>query len=270
MIDHLCLLMVLWQSVSIWGTPKHGSLPAFHSQFYFVDVWLCSYLRWQEACSSWHECSGGHSNQQSLEPPHNSVFSSTLDKWQSSEITTCPLTAQGGVCPCFQQKPAVAKNSFIATGTRVVGSDHVQCTMLCEQGSLLFRTLFHHVILYKQMSTNLWPGIHCKSCVRGGIEEEKKKKEKMGTEMLRIIQLKPAIAPSDCIWLVCKVSQWKSVTSLALPWVLECCWYQTQVFILIFSGVFSGSLFPAVNIQLSFLCNSLLFPCHCVFKWFVL
>lgn len=112
MIDHLCLLMVFLQSVSIWGTPKHGCLPAFHSQFYFVDVWLCSYLRWQEACSSWHECSGGHSNQQSLEPPHNSVFSSTLDKWQSSEITTCPLTAQGGGLPLFSAEASSGKKQF--------------------------------------------------------------------------------------------------------------------------------------------------------------
>lgn len=86
----------------------------------------------------------------------------------------------------------MAKICFITMVTRVVGSGHVQYTRLCELGFLLFKTLFQHLILYRLMSINLCPGIHCKSCVRDGIEKELGRK-------YNEIKINPAIAPSDCI-----------------------------------------------------------------------
>lgn len=153
---------------------------------------------------------------QSLEPTHNCGFSSAPDKWQSSEITTCPLTARGSVSIFQWRKTEMAQICFITRGIRVVRSGHVQYTRLCELAFLLFKTLFQHLILYGLMSINLCPGIHCRSCVRDVIEKELGRK-------YNEIRINPVIAPSDCIWLLCEVSQ--SVTSMVLSWTASRhCW----------------------------------------------
>ena len=119
-------------------------------------------------------------------------------------------------------------------------------TGLSELGLLLFRSLFQHLTLYRLMLINLWPGIHCKGYIGVGIEKELGRK-------CNEIRNNPVRGSSCSIRLHLTAVwgfTWKPVMSFVLSWtMLKHCWWRIRMLLWILSGIYSDSLFPAVNTQ---------------------